>query len=92
MIYKYPPLVEVLWLDAHSLDDWIDTQEKVEKERDSEMVVRSLGYMWIKDRGKVTLAMQIRGDGVMGTLMHIPRGCIKYIKKLGDYLPQEVKK
>lgn len=83
-----PKLVYVEWNDAHSRDRW-DTIDNVLVTMTDLMHCKTVGYLLSKDVNCIVVANTIawEGDPVPTTcgVLHIPRGCVTYMKEIKLY-------
>ena len=82
MIYKYPPLVEVLWADATGIQGWFESGDWDAR---TYVIARTQGYMLKKNRKMVTLATHVRDDNIVGDIFIIPKRCILHIETLAKF-------
>jgi hypothetical protein len=72
-------IVEVTWVDAQSRDAW----EDIKTVTNDLALVKSVGYLFYKDKKLVTLALNNdTTNETLSCVMHIPQGCIKKIRYL----------
>ena len=83
MIYKRPPLVEIIWIDAYSKSGWHD-EGKWDHEVEHEYLVRSSGYLIAKTKAKYLLAMCLTCENTVGEIFSIPRGCVKNVREIEE--------
>jgi len=72
--------VEVIWVDSTSIKGWWNADGIKSMEI---MHINTLGYLFSKDKEKITLVMSHdwdRGEVAYGEPFLIPRGCIKEIR------------
>ena len=79
---KKPKLVLVCWLDiVHGYyDGWCKAKKKSRKLKVSK--VKSVGWLMKKNKTSLTLCQNLASDGDGFSLVTIPRGCVKKIRKL----------
>jgi len=77
--YTKNELLEVFWIDAFFNDDWLNEKESIE--RPKEVDCQSVGYFLKKDEEAIYISPSI-GKDTERTLIFIPLGCIKEIKRL----------
>lgn len=72
-------IVEVTWVDAQSRDQWEDIKDVT----NDLALVKSVGYLFYKDKKLVTLALNNdTTNDTLSCVMHIPVGCIKKMRYL----------
>lgn len=86
---KHLQLVQVEWIDAHSIDPWDDYPEGY-----LPVHVVTVGYVQTADEAELVLGEAVDGLVVMSSVCmkdehcfgvtHIPRGCIQSIKVLNS--------
>jgi len=80
MKYKQDQLLEVIWIDADTVVDWITPEEATEKPKSK---FKTIGYFSGIDKEFLYLSWSIGIEGNLDrTKDSIPLGCIKKIRKI----------
>lgn len=72
-------IVEVDWTDSSSVGRWKSREEYLAYDP---LMCRSVGYLLVKDKRKVTLLQSLAEHGDMADATVIPRACITRMRRL----------
>lgn len=77
---KYP-IVLVEWRDAHNEPDWKHVNT-ITDSKDHTMLVKSVGFLVLKNKREIVLAHGICDDGEVESRLAIPRDWCQKIKRI----------
>lgn len=75
------PLVEVEWRDAKNESDWRSV-ESITRKQSHTIVVRSVGYLLVKNGKEIVLAFGICDEGEVESYIAIPRDWCQKIRRI----------
>jgi hypothetical protein len=73
-----PCLALVKWLDAQMEGHWLDKAPTV----DDDLTIYSVGFLLHEGKDRLILVQSL-GDGHFGNVIHIPRGMVQEVTKIG---------
>ena len=72
--------VDVTWYDCWSFDPWVDVNE-AEKAMNEKCVCTTRGFIVSDNEDTLVICHSYNSDGQVTGSLHIPKGCIKKIKR-----------